>query len=450
MPVHDDAILARRAQDVLDRNRRGTWTCPAEGFYPHQWLWDSCFVAIGLARSDPERAAGEMRSLYRGQWANGMFPHMIFSDDTPDIGSRRIWRSTTHADAPRDVDTSCITQPPLPSIAVAHVARELPRAARRAFLAESFPKLLAYHQWLYRERDLDDDGLVTLIHPWECGLDTTPPWMRQLRRTRGPWWLEPALRLRLARAARMFRRDTRYAPAAERLSDDDGLRMLALIHQAKRHGFELRRMPPERSVLIDDLAFNSLLAVADRALEEIADELTLTIEPELAAAFRSTEAALDHLWHEPTGQYYSRASVTGELLRIPTVATFLPLWGAVAQPPARVERLVRLLRDPGRFWPAFPVPSVPTDAPQFDDDRYWKGPTWVNMNWAIIQGLRRCGQSALADDLRRCTLDLVERSGFAEYFSALTGTGYGAPEFSWTAALTLDLDGPGDASDSAG
>jgi hypothetical protein len=72
------------------------------------------------------------------------------------------------------------------------------------------------------------------------------------------------------------------------------------------------------------------------------------------------------------------------------------------------------------------------------------------MNWAIIQGLRRCGQSALADDLRRCTLDLVERSGFAEYFSALTGTGYGAPEFSWTAALTLDLDGPGDASDSAG
>ncbi len=55
------ANLARRAQDVLERNRCGTWTCPARGIYPHQWLWDSCFIAIGLARYDPERAAGELR-----------------------------------------------------------------------------------------------------------------------------------------------------------------------------------------------------------------------------------------------------------------------------------------------------------------------------------------------------------------------------------------------------
>ena len=40
------------------------------------------------------------------------------------------------------------------------------------------------------------------------------------------------------------------------------------------------------------------------------------------------------------------------------------------------------------------------------------------------------------------TLELVDRSGFAEYFSPLTGTGYGAPDFSWTAALTIDLLAP--------
>ena len=75
------ANLARRAQDVLERNRRGAWTCPARGIYPHQWLWDSCFIAIGLARYDPERAAGELRALFRAQWANGMLPHMIFAAD---------------------------------------------------------------------------------------------------------------------------------------------------------------------------------------------------------------------------------------------------------------------------------------------------------------------------------------------------------------------------------
>lgn len=103
--------------------------------------------------------------------------------------------------------------------------------------------------------------------------------------------------------------------------------------------------------------------------------------------------------------------------------------------------MVSLLREPSGFWPRFPVPSVPTDARQFDDDRYWKGPTWINMNWAIIEGLRVYGETELADELRRCTLDLVDQAGPAEYFSALDGRGFGAHDFSWTAALTLDLLG---------
>ncbi len=118
---------------MLDRNRRGAWTCPSVSLYPHQWLWDSCFVAVGLARYDPQRAASELRAVFRGQWANGMLPHMIFADDVRDIGSRRIWRSKTHPDAPRDVETSCITQPPLAAMAAWKVAQALATADRQAF-----------------------------------------------------------------------------------------------------------------------------------------------------------------------------------------------------------------------------------------------------------------------------------------------------------------------------
>ena len=64
------------------------------------------------------------------------------------------------------------------------------------------------------------------------------------------------------------------------------------------------------------------------------------------------------------------------------------------------------------------------------------------MNWAIIQGLGVFAEAQLIDDLRRRTLDLIDRSGFAEYFSPFTGRGFGAHEFSWTAALALDLVGP--------
>lgn len=440
-------VLKRRAQAVLDRNRRGDWTCPAAGFYPHQWLWDSCFIAIGLARDDPHRAAGELRALFRGQWANGMVPHMLFAEGVSDVGSRRIWRSSQHPDAPHDVHTSCITQPPLPAIATRHVAQALPADDRRKLLEDLVPKLLRYHEWLYRERDLQHTGLVTLIHPWECGLDTTPPWMRELRRMRSPWWMSLALRLRLARLVRFVRRDTRFAPAAERPSDDDGLRMLVLANRARRHGFELRDMPQRDSVQIEDLAFNSILVVANQALVQLASEINQRIDADMSERFGRTEVALEGLWDESSGQYYSRNAVTGALLRIPTVATFLPLWSGVPST-ARADRLVALLQEPS-FGPTFPVPSVPTDAAQFDADRYWKGPTWVNMNWAIIQGLRVYGETSLADDLRDRTLDLVDRSGFAEYFSPLTGQGFGAHEFSWTAALAIDLidsrPGPGPA-----
>lgn len=105
------------------------------------------------------------------------------------------------------------------------------------------------------------------------------------------------------------------------------------------------------------------------------------------------------------------------------------------------RRLIALLTDPNRFWPRFPVPSVPLDAAGFQEARYWDGPTWVNIAWMIMEALQGYGRLELAEALRRRTLDLVEEAGFSEYFSPLAGTGYGAGDFSWTAALVIDLLG---------
>jgi len=44
-----DPALAARAREVLRRNDLGGWTRAAPGLYPHQWSWDSAFIAIGLA-----------------------------------------------------------------------------------------------------------------------------------------------------------------------------------------------------------------------------------------------------------------------------------------------------------------------------------------------------------------------------------------------------------------
>ena len=438
MPAGSSEKLAQAALEVLERNRREAWTCPSGGLYPHQWLWDSCFHAIGLSHDEPERAARELRALFRGQWTNGMLPHMIFAVGMRDVGSRRVWQSKRFPEAPRDVETSCITQPPLPAVTTWLVSRRLPERERTELLTELFPRLIDYHEWLYRERDPERRGLATLIHPWECGLDTTPPWMRSVRRMAAPWWLRVALVLRLGRIMRFVRRDTRHAPASQRVSDDDGLRILALAQRAKRHRFQLSRMPRHRSVLIEDLSFNSLLSVSNRALRDIANEIGTPIDPELEARFDSTDIALEELWDDETGQYYSRDAVRERLIKIPTVATFLPLWAGTAAP-ARARRVMELLREGSGFWSAFPVPSVPTDAAHFDEDRYWKGPSWVNTNWMTINGLRLYDDDHAAAQLTQRTLQMVDRAGFFEYFSPVTGAGYGAAEFSWTAALVVDL-----------
>src|SRR5262249_59508421 len=105
--AHERLLVCCR--DVLERNRRDGWTCPSADLYPHQWLWDSCFTAIGLTHVDPARAADELRSLVRGQWDDGMLPHMIFAPGSRDLGKLTVWRSRRRPGAPRGVDTPCIT-----------------------------------------------------------------------------------------------------------------------------------------------------------------------------------------------------------------------------------------------------------------------------------------------------------------------------------------------------
>ena len=127
----DTKDLIEACKQVLADNQRGDYTIPAGGLYPHQWLWDSCFTAIGLANYDVQRAQKEILSLLRGQWANGMMPNMIFAEGDEHKRDRDMWQSWRSPYAPDHLSTSGITQPPMLAEAIVRIGAKLDIDDRR-------------------------------------------------------------------------------------------------------------------------------------------------------------------------------------------------------------------------------------------------------------------------------------------------------------------------------
>ncbi|MGW3853132.1 MGH1-like glycoside hydrolase domain-containing protein, partial [Streptomyces fagopyri] len=124
VPTAAASLTVRRgAARVLIDNWTGTSTVPSHTLYPHQWSWDSAFIAIGLRHLSVRRAQQELESLLSAQWADGRVPHIVFNSAVPDdayFPSPGFWRSSTAgrtAGAPAGPETSGIVQPPVHALA---------------------------------------------------------------------------------------------------------------------------------------------------------------------------------------------------------------------------------------------------------------------------------------------------------------------------------------------
>lgn len=430
--------LFEAAKTVLEMNDTGLYTVPAQGPYPHQWLWDSCFTAIGQRHYDIDRAKTEILSLLRGQWANGMFPNMIFNHARQYRRERDIWRSWLSTDAPDNVHTTGITQPPLVAEAVVRIGENLNKVERRAWYKTVFPSLLAYHEWLYAERDPHQEGLVLQIHPWETGLDSTPPWIHELHEHQLPTWVQVVHKVGLDKVISLFRRDVKYVSPSQRLSTLDALAFYAVQRRLRRKNYDIKRVLSHSLFAIEDITFNSIFIRANTHLQAIAKYLKIELSDELLERMQKTESSFAALWDPYSRQYFSREFVTHRLLKDSSIGTLMPLYaGCISQ--ERAGQLVKMLEDEHAFGAPYPIPSVPLNSEWFSEHAYWQGPTWLNMNWLIIDGLKRYGYKEHAAALRESTLEMVKNAGFAEYFSPLDGSPAGAENFSWTAALTIDL-----------
>jgi len=121
-----------------------------------------------------------------------------------------------------------------------------------------------------------------------------------------------------------------------------------------------------------------------------------------------------YLWDEKAGLF--RAKRKGETIPVLTPFNLFPLITG-RLPDEIAARLVEHLTDPAEFWTKYPIPSVAVNDPLYNPMQMWRGPTWINVNYMMVEGLERSGYPVVARELRRRTLDLVmQHSDIYEFY----------------------------------
>ncbi len=430
--------MAARAALVLGHNSDGPTVKAARGLYPHQWSWDTAFISIALARIDTVSARANLDALLRGQWRNGMVPHIVFDPGAVDYfpGPDRWACAERSADAPRSPPTSGICQPPLHAIATSSILEcaALEGSARAdeatAWGATVYPKLLAWHRFLRRERIEESSGLVRIFHGWESGMDNSPRFDAAYGRV-GARRLAPYRRRDLAHVV----------DAAQRPTDREYDKYLTLIEEFKAAGYNQSELARCCSFNVGDVFFTAVFAVANDHLARLATILGAAERSELEGYAEAARRAVRRRMDPCSGATLDLDLRSGEDLASGTIAEFSALIAGgleVSQKSALVKLLTgpRWAGSPRLRWPLPPSTSPCSSA--FRARSYWRGPVWPVMTWLLASSLERAGEVQVAAAFRDATLSQLEDRSFAEYYEPLTGEQLGAPNHSWTAAVALD------------
>jgi glucosylglycerate hydrolase len=431
-------VLRGRAAAVLHGNDAGSWTKAAPHLYPHQWSWDSAFIAIGWAHLDVRRAMAELEQLFAAQWRTGMVPHIVFraGPGEPYFPGPDWWDCASAPAAPEPpIQTTGICQPPVHALALQRIWQVTPQAQRaeiRERITALYPRLVRWHHYLATQRDPEASGLVTVYHPWE-GTDNSPRWDRALAR------------IEVADPGSYTRVDTsQVTDPSQRPTDWDYDRYLWLVGQLRKYQYDDEQIYRQYPFLIKDVFFSAVLVAANAALLGLADVAGASDgdRGQLAGWLDRGREGLARCFDADSGLCHDYDVRAGEQIRMRTFAGFAPLFAQTTDAGQRATQLKLL--DSGDFCgdPRFRwrlLPSTSPAEPVFEPHNYWRGPVWPVIDWLLWHSLSLLGCPDRADELRRDSLDQIAATGeFAEYFEPFTGEPLGSPQQSWTAAVALD------------
>ncbi len=391
--VYERCILGRiqPAEPPL----RHPWLVPG-GVYVGQWIWDTTFLTDLLAilpgRQDFIRGVYQNYWEFQQRWnqakpeyARGMVANFIAPDSGPPGFTGKDW-----------LTFPAYSQAPLLAWGVERVYA---RNRDLKLVRQSLAGLEAFHDWYWRERDLDGVGLVTVgsydgvvqdaryeTYDNEVDLDTlklTPHPARPAGPQNGPWYGDICI-------------------------------------------------PANTSYLLHSEA--SIIRLAEAAGDRA---LAARRRPILK---KGIDAMRRHMWDETQGCFLAVRRDGLRKLGTATVGGMVPLQAAIPTA-AQAARMAQALATPHWNTPV-PIPSVDRLNAQYKSDGFWRGDVWPSTVYQTLGGLARYGHRKLAGELAGRLLDNALKVGVSEHYDSQTGAPLGVPNLGMSAVLlTMALEG---------
>lgn len=387
------------------------YTKPSPETYPFQFFWDTCLhVFILVSLGDIDMAKKHVSSLFALQEEDGFVGHMIYWNNILPGRFTDIFQSKPGLKT-RLLKThmSALIQPPLVAQAVQRIWTA---SGDREFLMEMLPKLKKYYNYLAENRDFEGDGLLSIISPFESGIDWKPSFDEVVGfSSRKADW-------------RLF------------------VKVIGVDMRNFLNNYDLRKIHAKDYFIVKEVGFNTIYAQNLKTMAQMCREVD---DPEADVyqkrAKKCLESMMQVMYDDSSAAFFDVYGRENKMTKVLTPTIFFPLvLGEL--PEAMVKNILeRHFFNGEEFKVPFPIPSVAINQPAFDPKEslyIWRGPTWILFNWFLHRFFLENGYENVAAKLTESIQKLITKSGFREYYNPFDGEGYGAKDFTW-AGLILDM-----------
>ena len=389
------------------------------------WSWDTWKEASAVASFDPTLAKNSVRALFDYQ----ITP---YDDVRPQDKGAIIDAIFYNKDASRGDDggnwNERNSKPALASWAVWNIYEA---TKDKEFLKEMYPKLVAYHQWWYRNRDhnknglceygsmvsdanyiiddngkkqLNDDAIIEAA-AWESGMDNAPRFDKE-----GVG------------------------------SKDDGVKVLTNKRNGKVVGYSIN----QESVDLNAYLYDEKMTLAKIANIIGNNEAKIKWEKE---AKQLQKQIRSKMYDKNTGYFYDvQLQNNGKTKLLVNRGRgpegWIPLFAQVASK-KQADSVRNIMLMQSEFNTFMPLPTVSAASDAFNPTKYWRGPVWMDQALFGIEGLQNYGYyneaKQLSTKLIRHAEGLMGEKAIRENYNPLNGDGLHATNFSWSAAAFYTL-----------